>query len=88
MRLINNKTVIVILIAFAAIIGAWNWRIADPQLLRAVRDLTFDTYQRIKPREPLGQPIRVIDIDEVLHRRIWPVAMAAHHHRAGHRPLA
>jgi adenylate cyclase len=60
----NRKTVVVLLIAFIAALSAWSWRIYDPQPLASVRDLTFDTYQRIKPRVPLGQPIRVIDIDE------------------------
>jgi adenylate cyclase len=64
MYLQNNKTVAILLIALVAVLIAWNWRLDEPQLLRAVRDLTFDTYQRVKPREPLGQPIRIIDIDE------------------------
>lgn len=74
MRWLNAKTAMILLLAFAAMIGAWNWRLNDPVLLADVRDLTFDTYQRIAPREPLGQPIRIIDIDEasIAHFGQWP----------------
>jgi adenylate cyclase len=75
MRALNRKTLLIILAALVAVIGAWNWRISDPQLLSSIRDLTFDTYQRIKPREPLpDQPIRIIDIDEasIAEYGQWP----------------
>ncbi|MEM7463775.1 MAG: adenylate/guanylate cyclase domain-containing protein [Pseudomonadota bacterium] len=64
MRFFNSKTLTVLLIALVALIAAWNWRLSDPPALKSVRDITFDTYQRIHPRKALGQPIRIIDIDE------------------------
>lgn len=64
MRVLNSKTLIVLLIALVCMVTAWNWRLNEPKLLQDARELTFDTYQRLKPRKPLGQPIRVVDIDE------------------------
>jgi adenylate cyclase len=75
MRALNRKTLLIILAALVAVVAAWNWRISDPQLLSSIRDLTFDTYQRIKPRQPLpDQPIRIIDIDEasIAEYGQWP----------------
>ncbi len=69
MRALNRKTLLVILAAVVAVVAAWNWRVADPKILRSLRDITFDNYQRIKPREPLGQPIRIVNIDEASIRR-------------------
>ncbi len=39
-------------------------RASDPQLLRSIRDVTFDEYQRVSPRSFEELPVRVIDIDE------------------------
>lgn len=61
---LKSKTAIIVGLAILALIAAWNWRLQDPGLLASLRNLTFDTYQRLAPREPLGQPIRIIDIDE------------------------
>lgn len=64
MRRIPRKTLYVLLVAAATMAGAWTWRYGDPPLLTGLGDLTFDAYQRLKPRQPLGQPIRIVDIDE------------------------
>ncbi len=64
MRFLKNPRFLVFLAAILALAGARDLRLADPPLIASLRDLTFDAYQRIKPREPLGQPIRIIDIDE------------------------
>ncbi len=64
MRALNRKTIMVMAAACFAIALAWTWRVAYPESLRSLQDLTFDTYQRIKPRQPLGQPIRIVEIDE------------------------
>lgn len=64
MRWFNRKTLLILALAAAGVAVAWQWRLSEPRLLADLRDLTFDTYQRIKPRERLGQPIRIIDIDE------------------------
>lgn len=64
MRFLKNPRFLVFLAAILALAGARDLRLADPPLIASLRDLTFDAYQRIKPRQPLGQPIRIIDIDE------------------------
>ncbi|MFA1621504.1 CHASE2 domain-containing protein [Rhizobium mongolense] len=49
-------------------------RASDPQLLRSIRDVTFDEYQRVSPRSFEELPVRVIDIDEASLREFgqWP----------------
>jgi adenylate cyclase len=49
-------------------------RASDPQLLRSIRDVSFDEYQRISPRPFENLPVRVIDIDEESLRQFgqWP----------------
>ncbi len=64
MRSLNRKTLVVMVAAFVAIALAWTWRVSYPASLRVLQDFAFDTYQKLKPREPLGQPIRIIEIDE------------------------
>lgn len=64
MRALNRKTAVVLVAALAAIALAWTWRVYYPGSLIALQELTFDNYQKIKPRKPLGQPIRIIEIDE------------------------
>ena len=39
-------------------------RAADPFAVHAVRELGFDQLQRLKPRRPGAEPVRVVDIDE------------------------
>ena len=74
MRVFNTKTVIVLGIALTCLVAAWNWRLSEPKLLLDAREITFDTYQRLKPRRALGQPIRIIDIDEAAIAKYgqWP----------------
>jgi adenylate cyclase len=64
MRALDRKKTIVVLVALLAVLAAWAWRSYDPAPLPALRDVTFDFYQRLKPRVPLGQPIRIVAIDE------------------------
>jgi adenylate cyclase len=49
-------------------------RASDPSLLRQIRDVTFDEYQRIEPRTFENVPVRVIDIDEASLKEFgqWP----------------
>ena len=49
-------------------------RASDPPLLRQIRDITFDEYQRIRPRPFEAAPVRVIDIDEASLKEFgqWP----------------
>ena len=74
MRFIKNPRILVFLAAILVLAGARELRLSDPPLIASLRDLTFDAYQRIKPRQPLGQPIRVIDIDEasIAEYGQWP----------------
>ncbi len=39
-------------------------RASDPFAVHAVRELGFDQLQRLKPRRPINEPVRVVDIDE------------------------
>lgn len=39
-------------------------RATDPFAVHAVRELGFDQLQRLKPRQPRAEPVRVVDIDE------------------------
>jgi adenylate cyclase len=64
MRALGRKKTIVVLVALMAAMAAWAWRSYDPAPLPAMRDVTFDFYQRLKPRIPIGQPIRIVTIDE------------------------
>ncbi|MCW5718508.1 MAG: adenylate/guanylate cyclase domain-containing protein [Bauldia sp.] len=49
-------------------------RIADPYPVQSLRDLTFDWYQRLAPREGADLPVRIVDIDEASLAEIgqWP----------------
>ena len=74
MRFLKSQRLIVFLAAILALAGARQLRLTDPPLIASLRALTFDAYQRIKPREPLGQPLRIIDIDEASIAKYgqWP----------------
>lgn len=51
-------------------------RVADPFLMRAVRQVSFDLLQRLSPRTYVESPVRVVDIDErsleALGQWPWP----------------
>jgi adenylate cyclase len=54
-----------IVVAFLVLLNALLLRIADPPALGRLRDIAFDNYQRLKPRErPVDIPVRIVDIDE------------------------
>ncbi|MBN9087121.1 MAG: adenylate/guanylate cyclase domain-containing protein [Reyranella sp.] len=54
-----------ILVALLVLLNALLLRIADPPVLNRLRDIAFDNYQRLKPRErPADIPVRIVDIDE------------------------
>jgi adenylate cyclase len=58
-----------------AIVLLLSWiRIADPYPVQSLRDLTFDWYQRLAPREGADLPVRIVDIDEESLAAIgqWP----------------
>ncbi len=57
------------------VVALLSWlRLADPYPVQTLRDLTFDSYQRIHPREARDLPVRIIDIDEASLAEIgqWP----------------
>ena len=62
------------LVALGLIIFALFVRIADPIPVQLVRNLTFDVYQRVLPREPEQLPVGIIDIDDASIAEIgqWP----------------
>jgi adenylate cyclase len=54
-----------IIVAFLVLVNALILRVGDPPALSRLRDLAFDGFQRIHPREvPPDLPVRIIDIDE------------------------
>src|SRR5690349_11575464 len=54
-----------VLVALLMLMNALLLRGVDPDALVRLRDLAFDGYQRIKPREvPDDLPVRIVDIDE------------------------
>jgi adenylate cyclase len=67
-RLIPVALGLVVLALLAAL------RVADPEPVQAMRDVTFDNYQRLAPREAVDLPIRIVDIDEASLAAVgqWP----------------
>jgi len=54
-----------VIVALLVLLNALILRAVDPDALVRLRDLAFDSYQRIKPREvPADLPVRIVDIDE------------------------
>jgi adenylate cyclase len=56
-------------------------RIVDPQPVRILSSLVFDTYQRIAPRPYTDAPVRIVDLDDETLSRLgqwpWPRTMLA-----------
>ncbi len=63
-----------VLIGLTIVAALTMFRAGDPPVLRQVRDVTFDEYQRIVPRRFEAMPVRVVDIDEASLREFgqWP----------------
>src|SRR5262245_2261131 len=64
-----------VLVALLVLLNALLLRGADPDALVRLRDLAFDSYQRIKPRTvPDDLPVRIVDIDEAALQEYgqWP----------------
>jgi len=51
-------------VAIAALAVVAALRAADPGIIAALRNLTFDSYQRLTPRPSAELPVRVVGIDE------------------------
>ncbi|MFU0507069.1 CHASE2 domain-containing protein [Pseudaminobacter sp. NGMCC 1.201702] len=73
-RVLQSKPIQVALIGASVLFGALALRANDPDILQLARNLTFDSYQRLKPREPTALPVRIIDIDDdgIRHYGQWP----------------
>src|SRR5690606_32291626 len=57
------------------VLGLMGLRAADPYPIQVVREIAFDLYQRLQPRDiPTDAPVRVIDVDEASLASIgqWP----------------
>ena len=48
----------------ALLIALLAVRIADPVFIERLRLQAFDTYQQINPRERLGAPVAILDVDD------------------------
>lgn len=71
-RFVSNRLVQVILL-LALLTGLVALRMHDPKVIQRVRQLTFDTYNRLIPRKP-GHGVAIVDIDEASLRAYgqWP----------------
>ncbi|MDJ0931926.1 CHASE2 domain-containing protein [Breoghania sp.] len=76
----RRKTVFVVLAGLALLAAALSLRFANPPFVAAVRELTFDYYQRIWPRPYEPQQVCIVDIDDASLRAFgqwpWPKARA------------
>ena len=63
-----------VIIPLALLAGALVLRAAEPAFIEDLRLLTFDSYQRIKPRTYRPMPVRIVDIDDQSLKRLgqWP----------------
>jgi adenylate cyclase len=69
-----RKSLAGILPSLLVLAGLIGLRALDPGPVRQARDITFDSYQRIKPRPAGGDIVRIVDIDEASLARLgqWP----------------
>ncbi|MBO0346897.1 adenylate/guanylate cyclase domain-containing protein [Roseibium sp. CAU 1637] len=69
-----SKRSLVALMAILLLATLTTLRAADPGLLTSIRDLTFDFYQRLAPRDYGDPPVRIVDIDEdtIAEHGQWP----------------
>ena len=63
-----------IVVPLALLLFALGLRAAEPIFIENLRLLTFDTYQRLKPRAYRPMPVRIVDIDDESLQRLgqWP----------------
>ncbi|WP_196223358.1 CHASE2 domain-containing protein [Roseibium sp. RKSG952] len=64
LRRFSGKRFLIGVVATALLALLTLYRVANPELLTAIRELTFDAYQRFAPREYQPVPVRIVDIDE------------------------
>src|SRR4051794_27517648 len=70
----QRSSALALAVGCAFAVGSAAVRVQDPAPLKIARELLFDTYQRIKPREYQPAPVRIVDIDEASLGAIgqWP----------------
>ena len=69
-----KRRLIPTLVGLALVVALVLLRAADPYPVQVVREIAFDFYQRLAPRQAGDFPIRVVDIDEASLEEIgqWP----------------
>ncbi|HZP79391.1 MAG TPA: adenylate/guanylate cyclase domain-containing protein [Pseudolabrys sp.] len=74
LRAFNSKTWRAALVAVVALSFVTTIRALDPTPIAQLRERTFDTYQRLRPRPVGDYPVRIVDIDEASLAAIgqWP----------------
>ncbi|MBD1547340.1 CHASE2 domain-containing protein [Roseibium aggregatum] len=73
-RRLTGKRALVTVAAILGLTAATGLRAINPDFVTAVRELTFDYYQRFSPRPYAAAPVRVADIDEASIAKYgqWP----------------
>ena len=63
-----------LILPLVVLIAALVVRVYEPPLVERLRNLAFDSYQRLLPRPVGDAPVRIIDIDEASLAKIgqWP----------------
>ncbi|MCV0426279.1 MAG: adenylate/guanylate cyclase domain-containing protein [Roseibium sp.] len=74
LKTLFSKRILVAVVACIVLAFMTGLRFEDPGFLKAMRELTFDYYQRLKPRDYEPAPVRIVDIDEASIAEIgqWP----------------
>ncbi|WP_366657985.1 adenylate/guanylate cyclase domain-containing protein [Fodinicurvata sp. EGI_FJ10296] len=62
------------IVGLIILVAAIGLRVADPEPIERLRLTTFDTYQRLQPRDYQPAPVRIVDIDDQSLAQIgqWP----------------
>lgn len=74
MRLRVGRRLTAVLFGLTIVLLLIALRVADPYPVQALRNIAFDSYQRLSPRPHGDFPVRVVDIDEASLSAIgqWP----------------
>ncbi len=59
-----KRRLLPLLIGVLVVLVLAGVRVIDPYPTQALREIAFDNFQRMAPREPAGAPIRIVDIDD------------------------
>lgn len=73
-RFFKNSNLLITALALAVLLSSIYWRLNYPIFFHTLQNITFDNYQRIKPRKPAATPVRIVDIDEASLEELgqWP----------------